>query len=87
MGNIDFLFVGLSADNLCCAGIFDHPWWRHQQITTLNGGSLFLSRDRSGRPLVSDVVIGSCDNTATNGVVQGIDSVLMPSADPWYMFP
>ncbi|KAL8582947.1 hypothetical protein ACOMHN_006491 [Nucella lapillus] len=74
-------------ENLCCAGIFRNPWWRHQRIRTLNGNSIFVTRDRRGRPVVNDVVIGSCDSTATNGVVHEIDAVLLPIPEPWYMFP
>nr|KAG5705889.1 hypothetical protein BaRGS_030779 [Batillaria attramentaria] len=71
------------ADNLCCAGIFRNPWWRHQRITPLSANeTLFLSRDRNGDPFVNDVLITDCDKTATNGVVHGIDRVLLPRPDP-----
>ncbi|KAL8606510.1 hypothetical protein ACOMHN_037741 [Nucella lapillus] len=79
----------IADDHLCCAGIFNNPWWHAQRIASQNGRSISLSRDRRGRPLVSDAVIGSCDNMATNGVVHAIESVLVPRRrrNPWYMFP
>lgn len=73
-------------EHLCCTGIFYNPWWRHQRVRTLNGHSIFLTRNRHDLPAVNEVPIGSCDNMATNGVVHGIDS-LLPIRDPWYMFP
>ncbi|KAK7101208.1 transforming growth factor-beta-induced protein ig-h3-like [Littorina saxatilis] len=82
----DILKLHVLERNLCCSGIFNNPWWR-TQVRTL-GGVVSLSRDRSGRPRVNDAMIDSCDNTATNGVVHGIDSVLLPEPEqPWYMFP
>nr|KAG5705886.1 hypothetical protein BaRGS_030776 [Batillaria attramentaria] len=65
-------------DNLCCAGIFRNPWWRQQRSTALSGDPLFLSRDRTDTPIVNDVSISNCDNIATNGIVHGVDSVLLP---------
>lgn len=73
--------------DLCCAGIFPNPWWNHQRVTTLSGDALFVSRGHNGNPHVDSAYIDSCDNMATNGIVHGIDEVLLPRPDPWYMFP
>ncbi|PVD23484.1 hypothetical protein C0Q70_16756 [Pomacea canaliculata] len=72
--------------NLCCAGITHNPWWFHQRVRTVDGDTLFLTRNRYDIPEVSGSTISSCDNVATNGVVHGIDKVLVPEPDPWYMF-
>lgn len=75
-----------ASGNLCCAGITHNPWWLHQRVRTVDGDTLFLTRNRYDIPEVSGSTISSCDNVATNGVVHGIDKVLVPEPDPWYMF-
>ncbi|XP_076463207.1 transforming growth factor-beta-induced protein ig-h3-like [Babylonia areolata] len=83
------LKLHINNGHLCCSGILHGSWWHPQRVRTLGGHALSLSRDYRGQALVNDAVIGSCDNSATNGVVHGIDSVLMPQRrqrNPWYMY-
>lgn len=81
------------SDYLCCAGVFENAFPFSSREVNLDGW--IVAVENSGRVSYGHVPVASCDNTATNGVVHGIDKFvpaalsrygIVQPATPWRRF-
>jgi len=73
---------------ICCAGIFNNPWFWRQNEWTLDGSQLHLSERHINHYLINRrTPIAECDLTATNGVIHGINSVLDSAWEKYVVEP
>ena len=73
------------AEDLCCSGIFEGPFFWKQKSKALDGSWVKMGRQHGQRINVDrNTPIVECDKTATNGIIHVIEKVLPSAAHKYF---
>jgi len=70
--------------DICCAGVFNNPWFWKQKERTMDGSLLKLENTPEGVKVGHNTAIALCDIVATNGVVHGLNKLLPTAVNRYF---